>query len=280
MKGLAIESGGGGRIDVGYRTPGLSKVLDARGKMELARELGMTVVEPQLVEREFASIDDAHAMAEATRAVGVRIASVGCEMPLTIPGATAELDERIEFALRHAQVLGATYVFSRVMAQPEGVDQRTAWRLLATNGRRVADRLGERGIKWAIEADPPCFVHTLERQRRALAEIAHENCYPNFDPTNLYVAGSEPLDAVAEYGTRIVSGHIKDGYFASVKRHGEMPVGKGELDYEAIFARMLERGVRATMFIEHCNAPDQVRTAAAHIADVIERVRQRIVIPA
>ena len=273
MEKLTLAYGRDLKIPVGYRTPGLSDELDPRGKMELAVELGMDVVEPQLNPRELADLDYARRLRAAADEHGVAMPSMGCELPLIDPRPERSLADIVAGAVEFAGVLGVNYLFARVMLSERFPGQQEAWGLLAQNGRQTAEALADHGIRLALEADPPCFVHTLERLERALDVINHENCYPNFDPTNLYTVGSDPLAAIARFGTRIVSGHIKDGFFRGPDDHGEAAVGDGEMDYCAVFESMMKAGIAANMFIEHCRSSEQVRLAASHIRTVLDRCR-------
>ena len=119
---------------------------------------------------------------------------------------------------------------------------------------------------WQI---PGGFCDRNETLDQAIELIGHPNCYPNYDPTNLYVVGSDPLRAFDVFGARIASGHIKDGLFRIGQRI-EKPVGEGEVDYAAIFTEMMRRGLSVNMHIEHCNTEDAVRAAARHIRGVLD----------
>ena len=119
----------GASLSIGYRTPGLSKCLDAAGKMALARELGMSVVEPQIAEREFPDVDAVRAYREAADAAEIAIPSAGCWLPLTHGEARRELDGQISSALQHAAILGVPYVFLCAQHPPEGVPQAPSRRI-------------------------------------------------------------------------------------------------------------------------------------------------------
>lgn len=255
-------------IHIGYRPPMLSNELNPRGRIELAVELQMSVVEPQSFE--FESMQDAEEMRCAADESGVRIPSMGSELLPTGSPLPDKLNNAIDAVVELARILGCGYIFSRVSPPGEGVAQQEAWNNLQRNARFVSDKLAEHGIVLAVEADPPCFIHTLERFERAIALIDHPNCRPNFDPTNLYVCGSDPLDALASLGSAVTSGHIKDGFYRSPKENGEVPIGTGEIDYRAIFTELINAGRQVNLFLEHCASADEVRDGAAHISSVMK----------
>lgn len=258
-------------IRIGYRTPGI-KSMSVVEKIELAHELGMEVVEPNIGAREFPTLEEAKQMREAGDRLGVAMPSLSGPMHLCNPEVIeTQLENLGGHGIELCKTLGANYVFGRVMNPPEGIPQQESWDLMVVNTRRVADILGAADIKFAIEADPPCFIHTLERFRKCLEEINHPNCYPNYDPTNIYVVGSDPMEVFDIFGTRIVSAHIKDGVYQT-NRKEETPVGEGEVDYPTIFREILKRKYSMNMFIEHCKEADQVRAAAAHVDKVLTEV--------
>ena len=43
----------------------------------------------------------------------------------------------------------------------------------------------------------------------------HPNLYVNFDPTNYYLVGSDPLRVIERLSKRMINGHIKDGVYKS-----------------------------------------------------------------
>ncbi len=269
METMHYRLPGGGTVRVGYRTPTLSGSLDAAGKMALAGELGMPVVEPQLVEREFPDEAAVEAYAAAAKGAGIAVETAGAFPALTDPAARDRQDAEIEKTIRRVERLGARYVFVCVQEPPEGVSQPDAWPLLVQNVQRWADGLNAAGVSLAIE--PEWFVGSVERMARLVRLVDRPNLCVNYDPTNFYLYGSDPLDALAQFPDRIRSGHIKDGVYRAGS-HTETPVGTGELDYAAIFTEVGRRGLSLTMHIEHCTEADQVRAAAAHVRAVMREV--------
>ena len=262
-------------IRLGYRTPGLTAHLDAAGKMALAQELGMSVVEPQCNPREITDTQVARDLAHAADAAGIAIDSVGCELPLSARGDDPEFGQRLDFALEVAAILEARWIFTRVLAPDAGVAQDRSWQTVIERARSAAVACAAVGRELLIEADPGTFVHTLERQRRLLEAVGHPALRPNFDPCNLYVGGSDVDEAIATFGDRIASLHTKDGIYRS-ERRGEVALGTGELDWGRILGALRARGIALNGFVEHCTHPDQVRAAAAHL----QRVIAELLVPA
>ena len=252
-------------IRFGYRTPGLRE-LSFRQKAQLAADLGLPVIE--VGRPEFASLDDCRELRDACGELGVAVTSVGGSMNLCDPALLEETTEQMEFALDACDVLGADIFFTRVMDPAPGVPQAETWEACASITRMACERTAARGIRFALEADPPCFVHTLERVERLLEMVDHPNFWLNYDPTNYYVVGSDPLLVIERHAGRIINGHIKDAVYRSDEK-GECPVGTGEVPYAEIFRALLDRNLDVAMHIEHCRTVECVTEAAAHVQAVL-----------
>ncbi len=260
-----------GQLRIGYRSPGLTKELDPDGKMALCRELGMTVIEPQINAREITEPGAAAALRQAADKAGIDMPTMGTVVPLTDPAAAEKLQQDIQLTIDCAKAAGLDYVFTMANHPPEGIPQPGTWQLTVDNIRRMADRLADEGIRLALE--PEWFLQSVERMRRMLHDVDNETVLVNFDPTNFYLGGSEPLDIFADFSDRILSGHIKDAVYRT-DRKGEVDVGEGEVDYDRIFRYLIERGKPMTMYIEHCSSSALVRQAAASVAKVFEEILQ------
>ena len=252
-------------IRFGYRTPGL-KALSFREKVQLAADLGLPAIE--VARTEFASLEDCKELKAASAELGVEVTSMGGAMGLCNPTLREEILEQLEFALDACEELDVDIFFTRAMSPAPGVPQADTWEACAEITRAVCERSAERGIRFALEADPPCFVHTLERVERLMEMVDHPNFWLNYDPTNYYVVGSDPLQVIERHADRIINGHIKDAVYHADEK-GERPVGTGEVPYAEIFSALLDRGLDIAMHIEHCNSVECVTEAAAHVKKVM-----------
>ncbi len=252
-------------IRFGYRTPGL-KAFSFWEKVELASALDLPAIE--VARTEFDSLADCDALNAACAEFGVEVTSVGGAMTLCDPALRAETMEQLDFALDVCQALDVDIFFTRVMWPAPGVPQAETWEACTEITRTVCERAAERGIRFALEADPPCFVHTLERVERLMELVDHPNFWLNYDPTNYYVVGSDPLLVIERYADRIINGHVKDAVYHTDEKE-ERPVGEGEVPYPEIFRAMLDRGLGVAMHIEHCNTVECVSSAAYHVKRVM-----------
>jgi len=270
MKSLAIEFSPSRRIRIGYRSPGLTDVCTPVQKMELARSLGMAVIEPQFAPREFPDWDAVDAYRAAADEAGIHVETAGIGIKVATTEALDDLDAQIDNALRFARMMRCPYVFNCVEYPPATTPQAETWELVVRNVRRCVERFAEAAVRFAVE--PEWFVASVERMRRLHQRVDHDQLLLNFDPTNFYLAGSDPLEALDLFTGRIVSGHLKDGVYRT-RDHRETPVGEGEMDYRRIFSALIERDLAIPLYIEHCNSPADVQQAAAHIARMIVGMR-------
>ena len=112
----------------------------------------------------------------------------------------------------------------------------------------------------------PEFAQEGEVFMKLVNSIHDDHFGVNYDPSNAYLAGEDPLDLLELVADRVVSMHASDRYlaagtledlrreeeaasgYAKRLRHGE--VGKGLNDYDAIFARLKKAGFDGWISIE------------------------------
>jgi sugar phosphate isomerase/epimerase len=120
---------------------------------------------------------------------------------------------------------------------------------------------GERGIILILENhykddfwEYPEFAQKQDVFLRLVDSIHHKNFGVNYDPSNTYLAGEDPIDLLKQVSSRVVTMHASDrfllegtiedlkkeegGLLGYAKRlsHGE--IGKGLNDYDAIFTEL------------------------------------------
>jgi sugar phosphate isomerase/epimerase len=148
------------------------------------------------------------------------------------------------------------------------------------SGQRRPELSMDIGVKYAAECIKACLPYAQDRNvtlilenhykddfweypefaQKAdvfckLVESVHHACFGvNFDPSNAYIAGEDPLDLLTRISHRVVTMHASDRYliegtlddlrreeggstgYAKRLRHGE--IGKGLNDYDAIFKEL------------------------------------------
>jgi len=131
----------------------------------------------------------------------------------------------------------------------------------------------ERGITLIIENhykddfwQYPEFAQKMDVFCDLVKAVDHPNFGVNYDPSNAYLAGDDPLELLRRVSDRVVTMHASDRYliegtladlraeeggaagYAKRLRHGE--IGKGLNDYDAIFTELRRVGFDGWISIE------------------------------
>jgi sugar phosphate isomerase/epimerase len=131
----------------------------------------------------------------------------------------------------------------------------------------------ERGITLILENhykddfwEFPEFAQKMEIFCQLVDAVEHPNFGVNYDPSNTYLAGEDPLELLRRVSHRVVTMHASDRYlaegtiedlrreeggamgYAKRLRHGE--IGKGLNDYDAIFTELKRVGFDGWISIE------------------------------
>ena len=112
----------------------------------------------------------------------------------------------------------------------------------------------------------PEFAQKMDVFCALVDRVQHPNFGVNYDPSNAYLAGDDPLELLRRVSHRVVTMHASDRYliegtledlrneeggatgYAKRLRHGE--IGKGLNDYDAIFTELKSQGFDGWISIE------------------------------
>jgi len=152
------------------------------------------------------------------------------------------------------------------------------------SGQRRPEVRREQGIQWAAECIDQCAEHAAERGVILIIEnhykddfwkypefaqqmdvfcdlvaaVTAENLGVNYDPSNTYLAGEDPLELLRRVSDRVITMHASDRFlisgtiedlrkeelgaegYAQRLSHGE--IGQGLNDYDAIFTELKRVG--------------------------------------
>jgi sugar phosphate isomerase/epimerase len=171
------------------------------------------------------------------------------------------------------QTLGGSYC--RVLSgqrRPElSVDEGV--RLAAESIEACLPYADERGITLILENhykddfwEYPEFAQKMDVFCALVDRVHHPRFGVNYDPSNTYLAGEDPLELLRRVSSRVVTMHASDRYlaegtiedlrreeggatgYAKRLRHGE--IGKGLNDYDAIFTELKRVGFDGWISIE------------------------------
>jgi sugar phosphate isomerase/epimerase len=176
------------------------------------------------------------------------------------------------------------------------------------SGQRRPELSVDEGVKLAAESIEACLPYAVERGITLILEnhykddfweypefaqkmdvfcklvdaIHHPNFGVNYDPSNTYLAGEDPIELLKRVSDRVVTMHASDRYLAEgtledlrreendatgyAKRlvHGE--IGKGLNDYDAIFSELKSKGFDGWISIEDgINGMDQLERSVTFL---------------
>ncbi len=125
----------------------------------------------------------------------------------------------------------------------------------------------------------PEFAQQMDVFCDLVEAIKHPNFGVNYDPSNAFLAGDDPLELLKRVSHRVVTMHASDRYliagtladlrreesgavgYAQRLRHGE--IGQGLNDYDAIFAELKSKGFDSWISIEDgVDGIEQLRRSA------------------
>jgi sugar phosphate isomerase/epimerase len=134
----------------------------------------------------------------------------------------------------------------------------------------------------------PEFAQKMDVFCRLVNKLDHPNFGVNYDPSNAYLAGEDPLELLYRISDRVVTMHASDRYlvqgtiedlrseengaqgYAKRLRHGE--IGKGLNDYDAIFTELKRVGFDGWISIEDgVDGMDQLERSVAFLKEKIAR---------
>lgn len=153
----------------------------------------------------------------------------------------------------------------------------------------------ERGITLILENhykddfwEYPEFAQKMDVFCKLVDSIRHPNFGVNYDPSNTYLAGEDPLDLLRRVSHRVVTMHASDRYlkegtiedlrkeeggatgYAKRLSHGE--IGKGLNDYDAIFTELKLKGFDGWISIEDgVDGMDQLERSVAFLRKKIDQ---------
>lgn len=134
----------------------------------------------------------------------------------------------------------------------------------------------------------PEFAQQMEVFCELVETIQHPSFGVNYDPSNAYLAGDDPIELLKRVSHRVVTMHASDRYliegtledlrreeggaagYAKRLRHGE--IGKGLNDYDAIFSELRRVGFDSWISIEDgVDGIEQLRRSAEFLRGKIQQ---------
>ncbi len=210
------------------------------------------------------------------------------------PGFRKEEIEKQKHWIRMTEVLGGSFcrVLSGQRRPGVSIEDGLAWS--SDSIMECIPFAWERGITLVLENhykddfwDYPEFAQQMDIFCALVDRIDLPGFGVNYDPSNAFLAGDDPLELLRRISSRVVTMHasdryLKEGTLADLRReetgsrgyarllaHGE--IGKGLNNYDAIFAELKRVGFNGWISIEDgVDGFDQLERSAAFLKKKIK----------
>jgi D-psicose/D-tagatose/L-ribulose 3-epimerase len=145
-------------------------------------------------------------------------------------------------------------VIGEYIWQQEVIPPRDQWNWAVQGIREVGEYAGTLGLEIAIELEPfhLSIVNDVSSMVRFLKDVGHPAVKANLDVSHLALVQAGAGE-ILELEGRIAHAHLSD---CDGKKHGDLPPGRGVVDFPPYLAHMKEAGFDGTISIELEFAPD------------------------
>ncbi|HEY2205427.1 MAG TPA: sugar phosphate isomerase/epimerase [Pseudonocardia sp.] len=183
----------------------------------------------------------------------------------------------------YAAADAGTLVLSAVTGQ-DGYDSRpelddAGWRTLLANLDRLAETAAGQGVRAVLHPHVGTMVETGDDVRRVLEGSSIALC---LDTGHLLIGGTDPAELTRQAPERIAHTHLKDvdlglagqvrdgrrSYTDAVRAGMYRPLGKGDVDTEAIVGHLRDRGYDGWYVLEQDTVLTEEPSGVGPVADV------------
>jgi len=195
--------------------------------------------------------------------VGLPIVSVCCvalgiadfNVPVQrfhVSRAMAYLDFVYELEAKNLLLVLGEYIWQQEVIKPK--DQ---WKWAVNNVRELGEHAANLGIEIALELEPfkLSLINTLEKMVQFLNDVRHPAVRANLDISHLALAHTPAADIQRLKG-RIAHAHFSD---CDGKVHGDLPPGRGVVDFIPYLTQLKEVGFSGTVSIELEYSPEPAK---------------------
>lgn len=181
----------------------------------------------------------------------------------------AFLDLVYEFEADNLLLVLGEYIWNREVIPPD-----EQWRTAIENCRRLADHAGSLGVQIALELEPfpLSLLNSVDRMAQFIDEVDHEALRANIDISHLLLAGvaAKELEKLRHKAIHV---HISD---CDGTVHGDLPPGRGVVDFAPYLDAIADLGVEGAMSIEleYSPEPDRIEEWVREAYEATDRLMQ------
>ena len=185
------------------------------------------------------------------------------------------LDLCYEFEAENLLLVLGEYIWNQEVIPPA-----EQWKTGIENCRRLADYAAGLGLRIALELEPfqLSLVNNVDNMVRFLENANHPALCANIDVSHLQLANVKP-EEVSRLKDRAIHVHISD---CDGVRHGDLPPGRGVVDFDGYLKEIAKLDMGGTMSIELEYSPepdsveDWVREAFTATAALMNKAGLRV----
>jgi sugar phosphate isomerase/epimerase len=239
-----------------------TSVDTARG-IQLTREIGFDTIDIFADPLE-TSAKELRTIREACAAANLPVVStVCCALGIAdfngpvrrfhIDRAKRYLDLAYDLRGRNLLLVVGEYIWNQEVIAPK--DQ---WQWAVEGVRELGAYAAGLGLEIAVELEPfhLSIVNSIDKMDRFLKEVNSPAVKANVDVSHLALA-KDPPSAVAKLAGRIAHVHLSD---CDGKKHGDLPPGRGVVDFPPYLKALSDAGFNGTISIEleYSPEPDKI----------------------
>jgi sugar phosphate isomerase/epimerase len=141
--------------------------------------------------------------------------------------------------------------------QQEVIAPKEQWKFAVENTRALGKYAADLGVEIAIELEPfkLSIVNHLDKMVQFLDDVDHPAVRANMDVSHLALSHS-PAEAIPNLKGRIAHAHFSD---CDGKVHGDLPPGRGVVDFIPYLKQLKQVGFNGTVSIELEYSPEPAK---------------------
>lgn len=164
----------------------------------------------------------------------------------------AFLDLVYEYEAQNLLLVLGEYIWNREVIPPD-----EQWKTGVDNCRVLAEYAEQLGVKIALELEPfpLSLLNDVDSMLRFIDDVNHPALRANIDISHLCLASVAP-DELRKLKDKAIHVHISD---CDGKVHGDLPPGRGVVDFAPYLREIKDLGIDGTISIELEYSPDPDR---------------------
>jgi sugar phosphate isomerase/epimerase len=165
----------------------------------------------------------------------------------------AYLDFAYELEAQNLLLVLGEYIWNREVIPPQ-----EQWQTAVKNVRQLGEMAADLGLQIALELEPfsLSLLNSIDAMDRFIDEVGHLAVRANIDVSHLHLAKAPAVELRRMKG-KAIHVHISD---CDGKKHGDLPPGRGVVDFAPYLREIKALGIDGTISIEleYSPQPDQI----------------------